>query len=50
MKSRGTNTIAHDPETYEQSRFNAPRRGVLSGYAVLPWEDVQEYTHHFSRL
>ena len=34
MKSRGTNTIAQDPEAYEQSRFNRLRRGVLSGYTA----------------
>ena len=28
---------------YEFARFNALRHGVLSQYAVLPWEDGEEY-------
>jgi hypothetical protein len=28
---------------YETARFNALRRGVLSQYTVLPWEDEDEY-------
>ena len=28
---------------YEIARFNALRRGVLSKYCVLPWEDGAEY-------
>jgi hypothetical protein len=28
---------------YEVARFNALRHGVLSQYAVLPWEDAAEY-------
>jgi hypothetical protein len=28
---------------YEVARFNALRHGVLSRYAVLPWEDADEY-------
>jgi hypothetical protein len=28
---------------YEATRFNALRHGVLSRYAVLPWEDAGEY-------
>ena len=27
----------------EVTRFNALRHGVLSRYAVLPWEDADEY-------
>ena len=27
----------------EVTRFNALRHGVLSRYAVLPWEDAGEY-------
>jgi hypothetical protein len=26
-----------------ETRFNALRHGILSGYAVLPWEDRSEY-------
>ena len=29
--------------TYEATRFNALRHGVLSRYTVLPWEDQDEY-------
>lgn len=29
--------------SYEGTRFNALRHGVLSRYAVLPWEDAAEY-------
>ena len=31
------------PSPYEMSRLNALRHGVLSPYAVLPWEDRNEY-------
>jgi|GEM_PF-1972380 len=29
--------------SYEDTRFNALRHGVLSRYTVLPWEDETEY-------
>jgi hypothetical protein len=29
--------------SYEITRFNALRHGVLSRYTVLPWEDQDEY-------
>ena len=29
--------------SYDETRFNALRHGILSGYAVLPWEDRSEY-------
>jgi hypothetical protein len=29
--------------SYESTRFNALRHGVLSRYVVLPWEDEAEY-------
>ncbi len=29
--------------SYETTRFNALRHGVLSRYTVLPWEDNTEY-------
>ena len=31
------------PGDYETSRFNALKHGLLSRYAVLPWEDETEY-------
>jgi hypothetical protein len=31
------------PESYEMTRFNALRHGVLSRYTVLPWENEGEY-------
>jgi hypothetical protein len=30
-------------ESYEATRFNALRHGVLSRYTILPWEDEEEY-------
>ena len=30
-------------ESYELTRFNALSHGILSRYAVLPWEDGNEY-------
>ena len=30
-------------ESYQATRFNALRHGVLSRYTVLPWEDEAEY-------
>jgi hypothetical protein len=30
-------------ESYQATRFNALRHGVLSRYTVLPWEDKAEY-------
>ena len=35
---------------YEATRFNALRHGVLSRYAVLPWEDRSEYDALLSAL
>jgi hypothetical protein len=29
--------------SYEETRFNALHHGILSRYAVLPWEDRVEY-------
>ena len=29
--------------SYDETRFNAMRHGLLSRYAVLPWEDRAEY-------
>ena len=29
--------------SYETTRFNALRHGVLSRHTVLPWEDRSEY-------
>ena len=44
-------TVAENVETFPQpregnyhvTRFNALRHGLLSQYAVLPWEDGEEY-------
>ena len=33
----------HEGESYQATRFNALRHGVLSRYTVLPWEDEAEY-------
>ena len=30
-------------DSYEFSAFNATKHGVLSRYAVLPWESIEEY-------
>ena len=30
---------------YEATRFNTLQHGVLSRYAVLPWEDRSDYQH-----
>src|SRR5271166_2849525 len=41
-----TETTAMRPaatDSYETTRFNALRHGVLSRYTVLPWEDPDEY-------
>jgi hypothetical protein len=32
-----------EAESYEATRFNALRHGVLSRFTVLPWEDQDEY-------
>ena len=38
-----TSTQPAEADSYEITRFNALRRGVLSRYTVLPWEDEDEY-------
>jgi hypothetical protein len=38
-----TSTPPTDAHSYEVTRFNALRHGVLSRYTVLPWEDEDEY-------
>ena len=38
------------PGNYATTRFNALRHGVLSRYAVLPWEDEAEYQSLLSAL
>lgn len=43
MESRKGLKQATNVESYDKSRFNALRHGVLSRYTVLPWEDVEEY-------
>jgi hypothetical protein len=34
---------AIDSDSYQVSRFNAVRHGVLSRYTILPWENEAEY-------
>jgi len=34
---------AIDSDSYQVSRFNAVRHGVLSRYTILPWESEAEY-------
>ena len=36
--------------SYETTRFNALRHGVLSRHAVLPWEDRSDYESLLSAL
>jgi hypothetical protein len=36
-------TQSPDTDSYEITRFNALRHGMLSRYTVLPWEDQNEY-------
>src|SRR5277367_3332303 len=38
-----TSRQATGAESYEATRFNALRHGVLSRHTILPWEDEQEY-------
>jgi len=38
-----TSTPPAEADSYEITRFNALRHGVLSRYTVLPWEDELEY-------
>jgi hypothetical protein len=38
-----TQRHATGADSYEATRFNALRHGVLSRYIVLPWEDEEEY-------
>jgi len=36
--------------SYDVTRFNALRHGVLSRFTLLPWEDAEEYAPvQFSR-
>jgi hypothetical protein len=36
-------TLPQPRDGYEVTRFNALRHGLLSKYAVLPWENREEY-------
>jgi hypothetical protein len=38
-----TPALSAASDTYELTRFNALRHGVLPCYTVLPWEDMDEY-------
>jgi hypothetical protein len=39
-----------EAESYEATRFNALRHGVLSRFTVLPWEDQEEYCRLLNAL
>jgi hypothetical protein len=41
--TRSTVSVPSESRATEITRFNALRHGVLSRYAVLPWEDAEEY-------
>jgi hypothetical protein len=43
MNSQVAKLPVEAPGDYETSRFNALKHGLLSRYAVLPWEDEAEY-------
>jgi len=43
MNTRPMPVEAIDSDSYQVSRFNAVRHGVLSRHTVLPWEDEIEY-------
>jgi hypothetical protein len=43
MNTMPTSADVAPAGNYEATRFNALRHGVLSRYAVLPWEDEGEY-------
>ena len=38
-----TPAVPTETSSYETTRFNALRHGLLSRYTVLPWEDEAEY-------
>ena len=41
--TKTTSTLPVEVGSFDITRFNALRHGVLSRYTVLPWEDVGEY-------
>ena len=41
--TRTAQTLPAETGGTDITRFNALRHGVLSRYAVLPWEDASEY-------
>ena len=43
MNSMPRPATATPVASYAETRFNALRHGILSRYAVLPWEDRSEY-------
>lgn len=43
MNTMPSPTVVTPNGNYETTRFNAMKHGVLSRYAVLPWEDRNEY-------
>ncbi|NWG76604.1 MAG: hypothetical protein HXY24_18715 [Rubrivivax sp.] len=40
---RKENQLVAAKDSYELSRLNAVRHGILSRYTVLPWESPGEY-------
>ncbi len=43
MTEQATSTQPNISESYEMTRFNALRHGILSRHTVLPWEDAEQY-------
>src|SRR5437763_13578458 len=43
MNSMSPAAVSDTRASYDSTRFNALRHGVLSRYTVLPWEDRTEY-------
>jgi hypothetical protein len=41
--TKTVSTLPVEVGSFDATRFNALRHGVLSRYTVLPWEDVGEY-------
>ena len=41
--TKTASTLPVEVGSFDITRFNALRHGVLSRYTVLPWEDVGEY-------
>jgi hypothetical protein len=48
MEDRKKNSVRKSPQSYDLTRFNATRHGILSKHILLPWEPREEYEdlHH----